>query len=184
MKKILLFLTTTIMIGFSHAQVFAGFGAFERIIEFEGQRYLMEEIYDIKTTEYDNLKIEKIIHKINKDEGFMFVLTSYVFNKKSGVVITSFNSTNFGNTNYEFINVHLTHNEYESLYNAFLELEKTKPKINEHSLRSFGDDLIIDVYNEWGANLFSLWVDNYSRHTFTQSKWEKAFTRHNKFITE
>ena len=184
MEKIILVLSATILVSFSHAQVFAGFGAFEKLIEFEGQRYLMEEIYEIKSTDYDKLKLEKTIQEIDRDEGFMFVLTSYVFNQKSGVVITSFNSTNFGNTSYQFVNVHLTYNEYVLLHNAFLELEKNKLNSNEHVLRSFNDELIIDVHNEYNYILFSLWVNNNNRHTLTKSKWEKAFKRFNNFIEE
>ena len=57
------------------------------MIEFEGQRYLMNDIYKITSTDYDKLRIDKTIVDIDEQEGFMFVLTSYQFNEKSGIVI-------------------------------------------------------------------------------------------------
>jgi hypothetical protein len=165
-----------------NAQVFTGFSAFKELIEYEGQRYLMEDIYQITTSEFDKLKIDKTIKEVDLDEGFMFVLTSYTFNGKSGVVITSFNSTNFQNTKHQFTNVHLTNEEYIELYNTFISLKKNKPKCDVHFLKKFKDRLIVDVNNQAGIIYFTLWVDNHSRHTFTTTKWDRAFKRYKKFI--
>ena len=44
-------LTITLILSIANivnAQVFKGFSAFKELIEYEGQRYLMEEIYDVK----------------------------------------------------------------------------------------------------------------------------------------
>ena len=164
------------------AQVFKGFSAFKELIEYQGQLYLMDEIYDITSNGFDKLKIDKTIKEVDSDEGFMFVLTSYKFNNNSGVVITSFNSTNFTNSKHQFVNVHLTNSEYDKLYNTFIELENNKPGYNEHILVKFNNRLIIDINNSEGGVYFTLWVDNYSRHTFTSSKWERAHKRYKKFI--
>ena len=40
-----------------NAQVFAGFTAFKELIEYEGQRYLMNDIYHIASDGSDRLKI-------------------------------------------------------------------------------------------------------------------------------
>lgn len=164
------------------AQVFTGFSAFKELIEYEGQRYLMENIYQIKSSDFDKLKIDKTIKEIDADEGFMFVLTSYTFNGKSGVVITSFNSTNLSNTQHQFTNVHLSSEQYINLYNTFKELEKANPQYDEHILRKYSSRLIVDVNNEAGIINFTLWVDLHSRHTFTPVKWDRAFKRYWKFI--
>jgi hypothetical protein len=164
------------------AQVFTGFTAFKKLIEYEGQRYLMESIYQIKSEDFDKLKIDKTIKEIDANEGFMFVLTSYTFNGKSGVVITSFNSTSFLNTQHQFTNVHLTNDQYMDLYNTFKELEKTNPQYDEHILRKYNDRLIVDVNNKAGIIYFTLWVDYHNRHTFTTAKWDRAFKRYKKFI--
>lgn len=163
------------------AQVFTGFSAFKELIEYEGQRYLMENIYQISSEGSDKLKIEKTIKEVDSKEGFMLVLTSYTFNGKSGVVITSFNSTSFSNTQHQFVNVHLTNTQYEELYNSFKKLEKYNPAYDEHILNKYNDRLIVDVNNDLGIVYFTLWVDNYSRHTFTPMKWDRAFKRHQKF---
>jgi len=164
------------------AQVFSGFSAFKDLIEYEGQRYLMENVYQINSEGFDKLKIDKTIKEVDSNEGFMFVLTSYTFNGKSGVVITSFNSTSFSNTQHQFVNVHLTNTQYEGLYNTFENLEKNNPANDEHILKKYNDRLIVDVNNEAGIIYFTLWVDNYSRHTFTTTKWDRAFKRYQKLI--
>lgn len=163
------------------AQVFTGFKAFKELIEYEGQRYLMENIYQIKTENYDKLKISKTIKEVDNDEGFMFVLTSYTFNGSSGVVITSFNSTNFSSKQQKFVNINLTHDQYIELYNTFNELEKIQTQNNEHILRKFNDRLIVDVNNEEGIIYYTLWIDN-NRHTFTRQKWDRAIKKYKEFI--
>ena len=167
-----------------NAQVFSGIAAFKNIIEYEGQRFLMDEVYKITSTDFDKMKISKTITETDYTEGFMFVLTSYTFNGKSGVVITSFNSTNFQNSQLRFTNIHLTHLEYSDLVNAFESLAKNDTKADEHLLNRFNDRLILDVNNEAGSVYYTLWVDNYSRHTFMTTKWDRAFNLYNKFITD
>ena len=165
------------------AQVFTGFTAFKELIEYEGQRYLMEDIYQITSDSFDKLKIDKTIKEVDNDEGFMFVLTSYVFNEKKGVVITSFNSTSFSNNRHQFVNVNLTNQQYEELYNLFKELGKNGLAYNEHILKKFNDRLIVDVSKDGGGIIsYILWVDNYSRHTFSTTKWDRAHKRHLKFV--
>ena len=165
----------------TNAQTFQGLTAFKELIEYEGQRFLMDEVYDITKVDFDKLKIDKTIKEVDSDEGFMFVLASYVFNEKKGIVITSFSSRNFQNTKHNFVNVHLTDAEYRSLYNTFKELEKNQPNYDEHILRKFNERLISDANNEAGIIYFTLWVDTYNRHTFTPSKWDRAFKRYKKF---
>lgn len=187
MNKIFLKLSITITLILSiantlNAQVFKGFSAFKELIEYEGQRYLMEEIYDIKSEDFDKLKIDKIIKEIDNDEGFMFVLCSYKFNDKTGTVITSLNSKSFFNDRFEFTNVHLTHKEYLNLYKTFKKLEENDINNEEHILRKFNDRLIVDVNTSEGSVYFTLWVDVQNRHTFSRDKWDRALKRYNKFI--
>ncbi len=167
-----------------NAQVFTGYTAFQKLIEYEGQRYLMKNIYQITANNIDKLQINKTITEIDSKEGFMFVLISYIFNDKKGIVITSFNSTNFSNTNHQFVNVHLTNNEYEKLYNMFKTLNTSSPAISEHILKKYNDRLILDVNNQGDFVFYTLWVDYHSRHTFTVSKWDRAYKKHQKFITK
>jgi hypothetical protein len=181
-QLILIFIVVLYSVNSINAQVFTGFSAFKELIEYEGQRYLMESIYQIKSEDYDKLKIDKTIKEVDSDEGFMFVLTSYTFNGESGVVITSFNSTNFANTKHQFVNVHLTNDQYQDLYNTFHELANKKPKPYEHILRKYNDRLIVDVNRGADYSFFTLWVDYHSRHTFTTTKWDRAYKRHNKFL--
>lgn len=188
MKKNITQISATIFLvilsyNFAQAQVFEGFRAFKTLIEYEGQRYLMEDIYKITPTDFDLMTVEKTIKEVDNDEGFMFVLTSYTLNGNSGVVFTSFNATNFSKTNHLFTNVHLTHEEYQSLYNIFISLAGNPPKKNEHKLRRFNERLIADVHKDEFV-YYTLWVDTQNRHTFTPSKWDKAYSRYLKFIEE
>ena len=173
-----------ILSGISHnlnAQVFSGLGSFKNIIEYEGQRYLMEEVYKITSTDFDRLTISKTITETDYTEGFMFVLTSYIYNGKSGVVLTSFNSMNFQNSKLGFVNIHLSNEEYIDLYNSFNTLSENKLNIDDHLLRRFNDRLIIDANNDNGILYYTLWVDS-NRHTFLTTKWNKAFNLYNKYI--
>jgi len=76
----------------SYPQVFKGLTSFKDAIEWEGQRFLMDEIYNISSESIDTLRIEKILRDVDSNDGFMIVVTSYTFNQKTGVVLTSFNS--------------------------------------------------------------------------------------------
>jgi len=168
----------------AQAQAFTGLSAFKTLIKYEGQRYLMEEVYQIKSEDYDKLKIVKTIEETDASEGFLFVLTSYKFNDKRGAIITSFNSTSLSNDQYGFVNIHLGHNEYLDLYNTFKHLEKMSPEDDEHFLRKFNDRLIVDVNNQAEVLYFTLWVDYHNRHTFTTTKWDRAFKKYQKFVEQ
>jgi hypothetical protein len=171
-----------LLVGFQfQAQTFTGFSAFKTMMEYEGQRFLMEEVYKVKSEDYDRLKIDKTIQETDSDQGFLFVMTSYKFNEKTGVVFTSFNAANITNTAYKFVNVHLTKSEYEALYSTFRELAKEKPDLDEHILRTFSPRLIADVNNIAGNTNYSLWVDFNNRHTFSVDKWDRAYSRFLKF---
>ena len=167
----------------THCQVFTGLEAFKNIIEFESQRYLMNEVYGISTQKADQLAIDRLIVETDNTEGFMFVMTAYKFNGEEGIVFTSFNSRNFGNTEYHFINVHLSKAEFENLNLKAIELgENTKDK-SFHQLFKFNERLTIDVfYNERDFASIALWIDQYNRHTFTTTKWDKALNRLNDFF--
>lgn len=182
MKKYILLLAITIIpFGAINSQVFTDmFDNYEKIIEYEGQKFLMREILNISSKDFDMLRIDKTIKESDKSEGFMFILTSYTFNGKSGVVISSFNATNFAQTNYSFVNVHLTDEEFTSLHNQFKELDDKLPTRNIHGLKIFDERLTIDVCRKTEME-YTLWVDNYSRHTFTKMKWDKAYKRYTKF---
>jgi len=165
------------------SQVFTGLNAFKEILEYEGQRFLMDEVYDIKASGFDRMKIDRTIIEVDSHEGFLLALVSYSFNGKTGVVITSFNGTNFQKTNYQFVNIHLSHEEFTDLNNSFLSLRENKIEKNEHLLKKFNNRLILDVnVSESGFGYYILWVDTYNRHSFTPKKWEKAFNRYNKFV--
>jgi hypothetical protein len=159
-----------------------GLTPYKELIKVEGQRYLMENIYQIKKDNFDSLKIDKTIEEIDSDEGFLFVLTSYIFNEKSGVIITSFNNYDGKNELYQFVNVHLTHTEYENLHFRFKDFKTGGLNKNEHILNKYNDRLIVDINNKNGYIHYTLWVDNYSLHSFTTTKWDKAFKRYKKFI--
>lgn len=181
LKNYFLFTLFIIFSSSLNAQVFKGFKAFKYLIEFEGQRYLINDIYEITSADIDKLKIEKTIKEVDNEEGFMFVLTSYIFNGKSGIVISSFNSTNFSNTKYHFVNIHLTHEEFMELNNIFEDLKTNKPEDNEHYLKKFNDRIIVDVHDRLGTLYFTLWVDR-NRHTFFTDKWGKTIKKYKKFI--
>ncbi len=166
----------------SNAQTFSGITYFKKAIEWEGQRFLMDKIYEISTTEIDKLKIRKILKETDQAEGFMFVLTLYSFNEKNGVIITSYNTTISKNLTHQFVNVHLTQEEFVDLSNKILSLSEMLDNKHEHLLKKFNTRLIIDVSKGGGDPKVSIWIDNYSRHTFTIPKWFEGYNTFVKFV--
>ena len=163
----------------------SGFGAFKQLIEFESQRFLMTEVYQVSASQFDQLVVEKTIQEIDETEGFMFVMTCYRFNGNTGVVLTAFNSRNLVNTAYGFRNVHLTSEQFQSL-NALvaqgMTLQQAKEKI--HHLKKFDDRLTVDL-NVIDVGVYvTLWVDGISRHTFSDEKWARANKRFVQFAAE
>ena len=170
------------IINSSIAQNFSGEDAFIRIMEYEGQRFLMAEVFNVDSINYDTLRIEKNVIDIDGNEGFKIVITIYKFKGQSGVVITSFNSVSIDNKTHEFRNVHLSHNEYLKLNEMFIQLEKARPIGDQHLLKMFNNRLTCELIYDTGAFYYLLWVDNQNRHTFTTSKWNKAMQSYMKFI--
>ena len=163
----------------SYAQKFTGINALNQYILYEGQRFLMNEVYEIDTNSYDKLKIQLTISDTEIGEGFMFVLTSYKFNNNSGVVITSFNSTVSG---MDFENVHLSNQEFENLNNQIRKLSKIRKSFGEHHLKNFNDNILIDISFEEYV-YYQLWINGKNRHTFTSTKWDKAIKKHSRFLS-
>lgn len=165
-----------------HAQVFSGFDAFAKIIEFEGQRFLMDEVYKVTTTNIEHLFIDKTFTEIDRAEGFMFVLTSYIYNDKRGAVFTAFNSISFQNDKHLFTNIHVTNQELIELNELIEKIVSNKIQPNEHLLKVFNERLIVDINKTESFTYIILWVDIHSRHTFTEGEWYKAFKRYQKFV--
>lgn len=188
MKKILLslFLLSTILE--ANGQTFKGLTAFKDLIEFEAQRFLMEEIYNISSEDEVSLKISRTIKDIDETEGFMFVLTSYVYDGQIGAVITTFNTTNQPEADYSFVNIHFTESEFENLYNSLKQIPVEELKeTDDHVLKRFNDRVILDKWVSGQSNdvlyiQYTLWIDNRTRHTFSRSKWDRAFEKHLKFV--
>ena len=154
------------------------------MIEFEGQRYLMDDVYTISEDRISELTIEKTIKETDQNGGFLFVLTSYSFNGETGVVITSaVERLDVANTpkNY-FKNIHYTTEEFNQLNTLVQQLLYQAVKYNTSYLQRFDEHIIVDVlkYSEEAYEI-SLWIDLDRRHMFTKSKWIEAVKRHKKF---
>ena len=169
----------------SYPQVFKGITSFKEAIEWEGQRYLMDEIYNISSESIDTLRIEKILRDVDSNTGFMIVVTSYTFNQKTGVVLTSFNSISFDNSKQIFRNVHLDSDEFNQLNKTILLLRSKSPYGDKHLISRFNNRIILDVKQPADRIYeYIIWIDNYCRHSFTESNWERAMKKHEKFINE
>jgi hypothetical protein len=180
MKKIVLLVHTLVLSMTVNAQVFSGIDAFKRIIEYEGQRYLMEEVFQVKADGVDQLIIDKTIQETDYNEGFMFVLSSYKFNEKKGAIFTSFNSTNFQQTQKNFRNVNLTDEEVKKLNILLQKLSKSFGGYDRHALSKFNEEIIVDVESTYNGKMLTLWIYG-NRHTFSESKWDRAMKRHEVF---
>ena len=183
-KMLLLVLLPFFVMNFAYTQTFVGFKAAKRISEYQGQRFLMTEVYDITSAKIDELALkETFVHEDN-DEGFIIKINSYKFNEKRGIAISSFFSQSFnGELNY-YVNIHLSDNEFERLdrlINILMEKESEKPY---HLLTRFNDRIVVDVKANSNSSVPSIiiWVDNHSRHSFNKLQWKELIKQHNKFL--
>lgn len=164
-------------------QSFKGYSAFKKLIEFESQRFLMEEKLQISSSNFEELRIDKRIEEIDDMEGFMFVLTCYRFKETCGVVLTAFNSQNLSSTTYGFRNVHLAREEFIRLHDIIVGgLGINHDKGGMQYVRRFNDRIIVDIYSNATGTFVTLWIDGLSRHTFTEEKWGRAHKRFQSFL--
>ncbi len=152
--------------------------------EFEAQRFLMDEVYEISSTQIDKLRIDFTYKEIDS-EGFIFRLTSYEFNGNVGVVITSLNSFDVIGDLYKFRNIHLTKEEFENLNQKFVFLEIEQAGKYTNILQRFNERFIFEISRTTAHQIYyNLWVDNKSRHSLTKTEWNTAFKRFQKFVQE
>ena len=182
MKKILFTIVVSIFIvGIISGQTFKGLDWVKKFAEYEGQRFLMEDVLDLSSSEFEKFRIDKTIRENDKDEEFYFILTSYTFREKSGLIITSA-SYSMKNNIYSYVNVHLTDAEFRRLYSSFEDIYLKLLYEEEHYIKIFNDRIILDAERDNYYAFYTIWIDNNNRHSFTQSKWKKAFKRYNKFL--
>jgi hypothetical protein len=187
----LLLISSFLLIGGGevNAQNFSGFNAWKTLIEYEGQRFLMYNVFNINEENSAKLKLTKSIQEIDDDEGFMIVFTSYQYGDNSGVVITAFNSQNHVNSNFGFININLNQSELMSLNQAILNQVEDVIVNDVHHLLKFNDRITVDVHctnqsQSTGEKYYDiiLWIDGHTRHSFTPAKWNRALKKHQSFL--
>ncbi len=165
------------------AQVFSGWKSFETLIEYEGQRFLMDNVYEVSSTNADTLIVEKLIKEVDSDEGFMFVLMAYKYNDNYGVVITTFSAQNFEKSIHKYRNVHLSYLQLSELNSKFEELAKQISQTHVQLYR-FNESMILETGDEGFGPYYRLWTHSESRHTFSDNKWQKAMGQFEKFMDE
>jgi hypothetical protein len=69
---VLAFLCTDVVCDIN-AQRFAGFKAAKRAAEYEAQRFLMNEVFEVSDIEITNLHLNQCAEFIDDDESFIFV---------------------------------------------------------------------------------------------------------------
>ena len=170
------------------AQEFSGFRPFKRLIEFESQRYLLDEVHEVRSDKFHELKLEKIIQDYDDEYGFMFVLASYTFDEFSGVVISSFRPVLVGsnmNSIDKLVNIHLNDNdlvEITNLYNQASNAKNLNTSEGISLVRRFNNRVMVEVEfigEGYQPNLI-LWIDNHHRHSISSTKWFRAIKKHAK----
>ena len=163
--------------------VFSQFNSlYEKLFEFEAQRYLMSEIYEVNSSKVDELRIDHIYSE--NDGEFILRLTAYDFDGKQGVILTSLNSYDVVGDLYRFRNIHLTREEIEDLNSRlnFMGINQRKKDVN--LLQRFNERLIFEVAASSVSGLinYNLWIDNLTKHSFTKDTWDKSFQRLQEFF--
>lgn len=178
-KQLLVFLLVGLSIN-SFSQVFTGLDAIKKLSEFEGQRYLMNEILEISSHNFDTLLISKSITETDSDEGFILTIINYIFKGKKGVVISSASKTSILLNEFEFRNIHFTEEEFISLNQKIRSVEEKGSEKNSHYLLKFNNRLTVDIAKNRKSYYCILWIDNSNRHSFTNFEWQYVY---NNFIS-
>lgn len=183
MKKLIPIIALLLFCGQSYSQ---GFSTYSKLSEFEAQRFLMNEVYEISTTQIDRLRIDFTYKEIDP-EGFIFRLTSYEFNGKIGVVITTMNTyDNLSDNIYQFRNIHLSKEQFEELNKKFNFLNANIVDKNIRLIQRINDRFIIEITRTPSgiSYYYILWIDDKNRHTFKKEDWADIFMKFQKFVSE
>lgn len=162
------------------------FNMYEKKSEFQAQRFLMNEVYEISSTQIDKLRVDFTYKEVDP-EGFILRLTSYEFNGKFGVVITTMNTyDNLSENIYEFMNIHLSQEEFEDLNRKLTFLEISHSDKETNILQRFDERLIFEVAGNpsSGSVSYNLWIQNENRHTFRKADWATIYNRFQEFVQE
>jgi hypothetical protein len=162
------------------------FSSYAKTSEFEAQRFLMDEVYEISSTQIDTLRID-FTHKEIDPEGFIFRLTSYEFNGNLGLVITTMNTYDVLADNiYKFKNIHLTREEFEQLNRKFISLEVNHTDKKTNLLQRFNERFIFEVAGNpsSGTISYNLWIENKNRHNFRKEDWATIYKRFQDFVDQ
>lgn len=164
------------------AQRFTGFQAAKRASEYEAQRFLMQDVFDVSDVNNTELQLEQCAEFKDDDHSFIFVMTAYQWNGEIGVVITSLVvKGNWDKSDvWQFKNVKLTESEYNSLNIIFAELTSLGQKTDGHQLRRLKQGLVAEFSKDWLGEDIILWVDD-NRHAFSVDNWNAFYKRFAQF---
>ncbi|MGB0430093.1 MAG: hypothetical protein ACPGLV_06430 [Bacteroidia bacterium] len=187
MKKYLIFIAICVTtINHSSAQQW-DLLQFKKLIEYESQRYLMEDVFEVSNTNFDKLRLEKLITDYDgADGGFLFVLSAYEYNGQHGVVITSFIPTL---SNTKFFNTHLPDSQFQEVLALMKSGHQTRENKGIHLIRRINSSLVIEVnkgqyddyYNSSPKDEFVFWIFGTARHNLSLNKFEKMVKEYEAF---
>jgi len=182
MKTLILIVGLLFFFGQSFSQ---SHNTYERSSEFEAQRFLMNEIYEISSTQIDQFRIDFTFKEIDP-EGFILRLTSYEFNGEFGVIITALNTYDVVGDLYKFKNIHLSKKEYEDLNMKFTFLEMNLEDKKTNLLQRFDDSFIFEVTSNPsnGSISYNLWIENENRHNIEKGDWVSTYKRFPEFVQQ
>ena len=185
------FLTAVIILLFTvqctEAQQFSGLRPFKKLVEFESQRFLLNNVYQVSHDRFNELKIEKIVEDYDMEYGFMFVIAFYTFESNSGMIISSFRETLIApamNEVTKLVNLHLSEEEIVKISSMFAEAQNmySENKLDDKSLvRQFNDRLMLEfIFRDGYDPEIIFWIDNHHRHPVSATKWNTALRKYSK----
>lgn len=152
------------------------------MLEYEGQRYLMEEVYDISTEEFEWLRIEKLVVETdNFSGGFLFAITAYKYKGNKGVVLTSFTPQS-SNTSI-FFNIHLTQEEFNSILDDFESGSKLKGYEIDHFVKRINEQIVIEIgMGIESEPIYIFWINGIGRHKFGKIGFARMKKKYHDFM--
>lgn len=169
------------------AQSFSGLRPFKKLVEFESQRHLLNNVYQVSHDRFNELKIEKIVEDYDMEYGFMFVIAFYTFDSNSGMIISSFRETLVAPTMNEvskLANLHLSEDEIVEISSLFGKAQNELSANNSDDkalVIQFNDRLMFEfVHREGYDPEIIFWIDNHHRHSVSATKWNRALRKYSK----
>ena len=150
--------------------------AYKQVIEYEAQRYLIEEVLKVSNEEKVKMKIIEISRNIDTYSGNMFRMIAYSFEGKKGIVATAFNVLKFDkDRNIQFVSTNITPQEVEQINTFYSSIDAKSMDKNDFHIYNLNDEIVINIYKSYSNKKVELWLSELNKAEMSYRNWEQIY---------